>query len=256
MEDTWVPMMRQYEHGPGSHMVNTRFRDRGPFPDPARPSATIIKVTFNEPDESGMGSHQDAAIIDDAWDALAPRLAAECSAEFVGRLRHEGQARILIYSPAGARPFIESAARKSFPHHQLAFQHRDDPKWDLYRASLPTPSEERVALDLLVVQALAQHGDPLKPKRDVRHFAYFPSKDAADKFARQVSPQGFHIELEKCEDNRYRVLASRDDSVQHPEISSITGPLADLAHSLGGEYDGWEARLVKKTGLLNRLFKR
>ncbi len=255
MSGNWVPMMRQYEHGPASEMVNTHFRDENLFPDQSRPSATIITVAFNDPDQSGMGTQEDAAIIDEAWDAMAARLATEASAEFVGRLRHGGQARILVYAPRGARPRIEAAARQAFPNHAVEVEHRDDPKWDLYRRALPTPSEERISLDYLVVQALEQHGDPLTTKRDVRHFAYFPTSSAASQFAKQISPQGFKTKVEQFPaDNNWRVTASRDDAVDHPQICTITGPLADLADTLGGTYDGWEAMLVKKKGLFGRLF--
>lgn len=255
MDDSWIPMMRQYEHGPGAIMINTRYRDQGPCPDPSRPSASVIVVKFNQPDQSGMGTDEDAASIDDAWDAIATHLTADLHAEFVSRLRYHGEARILIYSPSASRSAIDVAAGRAFPKHTVRVEHHSDSEWSKYRSALPTPSEERYVLDTLVVDALRQHGDPLTPKRDVRHHAYFPARAAADSFAKQISQQGFKVEVEPSDD-QWLVTAARDHAVDHPQISTITGPLADLAASLGGEYDGWEAMLVRKKGLLGKLFKR
>lgn len=258
MEDTWIAMMRQYEQGPGSILVNTRVRDDGPMPDSSRPVASIIKVKFNEPEQSGMGSTEDAAAIDEAWEAIAPEMFSEAGAEHFSRLRHDGEARFLLYSDGTSRAKIEELARRGFAPHAVRVEHRDDAKWELYQASLPTPSEERLALDYLVVQALEQHGDPLTPKRDVCHFAYFPDRQKAEAFASRVSTDGFKVEVEQVEgEQHWLVTASRDDSVSYPEITQITGPLADLVDELGGTYDGWEAMLVKKkSGLLGRLFGR
>ena len=255
MDDSWIPMMRHHEHGPGAIMINTRYRDQGPCPDPSRPSASVIVVKFNQVDQSGMGTDEDAASIDDAWDAISPRLNADLRVEFVSRLRYNGEARILIYSPAASRPAIDAAVGRAFPKHSVRVEHHNDAEWSKYRSALPTPSEEQYVLDTLVVDQLRQRGDPLTPKRDVRHHAYFPARAAADSFAEQIAQQGFKVEVEPSDD-QWLVTASRDDAVDHPQISTITGPLAELAAKLGGAYDGWEAMLVKKKGLLRKLFKR
>jgi hypothetical protein len=165
------------------------------------------------------------------------------------------------YSDPGQRQRIEQVGRKAFAGRDVEVQHRDDPEWDMYVAMSPSPREERVILDLQVVRKLVEHGDPLTPKRDVRHFAYFPDQAAAKAFAARAAQMGFKTELHKSdraeEKKPWSICAARDDSVEHPQISEITGELAEIADELGGEYDGWEAMLVKpKTGLFGKLFKK
>lgn len=259
MPESWMPIFRRRTDGLVSILVDLDYRER--CPDPSRSSAAMIAVAFEQPGEHGLGEAADSESIDAVMDTLGPRLASEAGAAYVGRVRGGGEARVWLYSAAEHRDRIERLARQAFAGRQIEVQHRDDPQWDMYIAMTPSPREERVFLDAQVVQQLEEHGDPLTPKRDVRHFAYFADPTAAKKFASRVSGLGFKTGVEKSErqdeTRPWCVSASRDDSVEHPQISEITGDLAELADELGGEYDGWEAMLVKpKQGLFGRLFKK
>lgn len=126
---------------------------------------------------------------------------------------------------------------------------------------LPTSEELQPSLDYMVIKAMAEHGDPLTPKRDVQHCAYFPTDHAAHQFADAASKQGFKTEVERIEvpdkSNPWCVLASRDDSLTEPSITDVTVPLCKLAESHGGDYDGWEAMLIRpKKGLFKRILGR
>lgn len=260
MSDNWMPILRHEVDGPASIMVCLRFRDEKLIPDASRPSATRIRVPFIDPDHHGMGVAKESSEIDRILDGLEPRLASEASAEVVARVRGGGSARIWVYSDRGARDLIERIAREAFSGRDIDLEHRSDPSWDVYSSMLPAPREERVILDYQLVEVIKGHGDPLTPKRDVRHFIYFFTQSSAEQFSARVRAEGFTVECKEIEpssDGRsWSVLAARDDSVEHPQISEITGGLVDLATEFSGEYDGWEAMLVKKKGLLSRLFKK
>lgn len=258
MSDTenWMFAIRHKPDGPVSLFVNTEYRDSGAAPDSSRSSATRIRVPFNNPSEDGLGETSEADSLFDLVDRLVPKLASEASATFIGRVRGGGNASFWFYSPKDQRATIERLANHALGNRSIAVEHRSDPEWSMYHSLLPTPGESRLTLDYQVVQVLEENGDPLTPKRDVRHHIYFPDRGGADTFAQRIAPDGFKIEIEPS-DGQWLVCAARDDSVEHPQISSITGPLADLAAQLGGDYDGWEAMLVKpKKGLLGRLFKK
>ncbi len=260
MSDTWMPILRHEVDGPVSIMVSLRYRDEKLIPDASRPSATRIRVPFNDPDHHGMGVAKESTTIDRIMDDLGLRLASEASAEFVARVRGGGNARIWVYSDRSQRDTIERIAREAFAGRDIDFEHRSDPSWEVYSAMLPTPREERCILDYELVEVIKGHGDPLTPKRDVRHFIYFFTQSSAEQFSERARAEGFKVECterERASDGRsWSVMAARDDSVEHPQISEITGGLVDLATEFSGEYDGWEAMLVKKKGLLSRLFKK
>jgi len=261
MEENWIPIFRKRTDGLVSILFNATMRDQGRVPDTTRPSATMIAVAFRQPGPHGVGEAVDSQSIDEVMDDLCPRLESDAAALYAGRVRGGGEARIWVYSAPEHRQRIEQLARRAFAGRDLEIQHRDDPEWDMYVAMSPSRREEQSFMDGRVVMKLQEQGDPLTPKRDVRHYAYFADPAAAKAFAGRVAKMGFKTSVDKSERPEERrpwvVCASRDDSVVHPQISEITGELVDIADELGGEYDGWEAMLVKpKTGLFGKLFKK
>ncbi len=119
-------------------------------------------------------------------------------------------------------------------------------------------------MDMQLIQQMQSMGDPLEPARDVRHYLYFKAsdQDAANRCARAHRQQGFNVEITPSRGDedppQTLVLANRDDSVLPEVICPVTRELRELAATLGGEYDGWEAALLKAKprGIVGRLFGR
>jgi hypothetical protein len=97
-------------------------------------------------------------------------------------------------------------------------------------------SNDKVALDQLSkVSDLGQ-------KHTIFHYLYFPKKDAAKKVAQQLRTEGFEIEDRLGADGINWLVLARHDIVPSDEaMATAREKMEQLAESLGGEYDGWEA---------------
>jgi hypothetical protein len=255
MSETWIPYVRASGKTPLGGMVNVGLRPLAGRGDPDRPSLTLIHVAFKDPDQHGMGTQEDANRIDDRWITVVDALANH-RAIFVARLRRSGRMTFCVYAPSDKRTAIERAIQPAFLLDEVKYEHRDDRRWEAFKSVLPTSEEERSILDLQVIQVLEQHGDPLTPARDVRHYAYFAEERPARDFAAAQEPHGFTVELNPPDHKapQWSVVLSRDDSVAPEAITPLTSRLSEHARALGGEYDGWEAALVKPKGVFARIF--
>jgi hypothetical protein len=252
MAENWIPFVRGTETGRLSCMTDVQHRRAAGVGMPGRDVVLIIHVMLENPDDHGMGTHEEAAEIDAAFEQPSTELTG-MGAVFTSRSRHNGRMTFCIYTSAADAVRMEQIARGAFTGRSVSVEHRADPKWEVYQQLLPDAQEERLVLDSMVVQAMQEQGDPLTPKRDVRHFAYFPKRSAAEQFSKSIQAEGFTVELGETE-GQHSVTASRNDSVTLEAINPITTALSEKAASLGGEYDGWEAMLMKKKrGLLGRL---
>lgn len=256
MAENWIPYVRPTDHGPWACIVDVQHREA--MPDAQRPLLIIAHITMRDAGPEGLGTVEEAGRLDDAFEAPLAKFAA-CNAVFVARSRAGGRMSFCIYAPAAAADKVEDLIRAAFPRDVLEFERRDDPQWQVYRDLLPTREEERHVLDAQVVTTLQEHGDPLTPKRDVRHFAYFRAEGQAVRFAQQGRDEGFKAEITPpdAEQPLFCVVLSRNDAVTLDEIVPITTMLSEWAEALGGEYDGWEAALVRpqRPGLFSRFFK-
>lgn len=261
MAECWMPIMRQDDGNVYSFMVDLAFRDEGLFPDATRPVLILIETAFERPGDKGMGDHEEMGQLDGVFDEALGAMSAS-GACFVARARYEGKAQFVMYGSASAAAALAPVITSAFGTRKFTVEQRDDPTWSAYATMLPTALEERSMQDLMVVEQLRGAGDPLTVKRDVCHWAYFPDEQTARRFAAAVEKDGFKTEVNESPEPKpgqmWGVKASRDDAVAYPGITDITGMLVERAAAHGGEYDGWEAEVVrvKKKGLLSKLFKR
>ncbi len=121
-------------------------------------------------------------------------------------------------------------------------------------------ARNKQAEDMRVIEVMRENGDPLAPKRDVRHYCYFEAAHDAEKFAAQLREIGFSVECEPsaADDGKTLALASRDDSAEPTTLFPILDQVASMTEAAGGEYDGWEAAIVRtnapRKSWLRRLF--
>ncbi len=260
MSENWMPILRHDESGPRSLMTNVRFRDEGSSPDPTRPLAVCVNLPFQNPDDHGMGETSEMELIDREIDRLALRILSEASGVYVGRVRGQGRVRLWFYAPESSQHAIETLARAAFKSRVIGFEIHRDPQWSNYQAMLPSDDEHQRVMDQMVINQLAQHGDPLSVPRDVQHFAYFGDDASARQFADKLKMEGFRITIEEAAEPapgaEICVIANRDDPATPEAIMPITSRLLALAKEHGGVYDGWEAQLIRKRGGLAGLVSR
>ena len=81
----------------------------------------------------------------------------------------------------------------------------------------------------------------------VLHYLYFPSRKAANKAAVKLCNQGFKTEERLGADGINWLVLARHDIVPSDEaIATTRETMEQLAASLGGEYDGWEAEVQQQ----------
>ena len=253
----WVPYLRPTDRGPVSTLVDVQFRRY----EGSASLDTVVRVrtSLAEPGEHGLGSQQEVESLDELLKRGVRDVGETIRVAWVASQRMNGSAQWWLYASRAHVERLRTEVVRAFSPRAVDVKSEPDPEWAAYRKLLPTRKEERELQDYRVVEQLKAHGDPLDPVRDVRHYAYFSSAESAGSFARAVAGRGFECEVRPAADGtagRVCVVASRDDAVQWPAITEITSQVESLAEHCGGEYDGWEAALVRKQGFLSRLFGR
>ena len=92
------------------------------------------------------------------------------------------------------------------------------------------------------MEHLQRAGADLAQAREIEHYLYFPTEEAARTAAEQLRSDGFTVTVRRGADNvNWLALASQMSVVSDETLDELNEQLAALADSLGGEYDGWQA---------------
>ena len=104
--------------------------------------------------------------------------------------------------------------------------------------------------DARLIDQLRKRGsDPFKP-HDVDFFFAFPSREAADGLAAQLSSEGFKTDVVDTPENgelRYSLHAQKSLQLTVPDMQDLSRRLTDAALAKEGRYDGWSAKQVPRT---------
>lgn len=99
--------------------------------------------------------------------------------------------------------------------------------------------------DRLIVEQLRSLGADLSKPREVLHYVYLPSQDAAQAAGRELEAKGFAVEVRPAAGapgpNPWLCLATIEEVVSVESANAATQSFIALATLHGGEYDGWEA---------------
>lgn len=120
--------------------------------------------------------------------------------------------------------------RKLFPRDELTF-------------SEISTTEDVAEGDARVISMLAEQGADLSQPLQVRHYLYFRDRAAASAVTERLQAEGFSIEQDHSRKYGWSVRASHATPVNAERIASLRARLTQVASSLDGEYDGWEAAL-------------
>lgn len=245
MEQNWV--MYPNETDEGVRLVGVNIALSSVAPDSSRPLCTLIYIYFTKPGDDGMGDSKERDAIGEMEDAFAQTLEKKFDALHVASVRGGGAIGFWIYSKPRIDAQIEQEARAAFPNLELEFQSRMDAKWEGYWDLLPDDDTMREIADMHLVALLESKGDDLATPRPVEHFAIFAEKREAEQFMRMAGKHEFDTRFSESEKNGpVIVIATREDPVDLESIQEVTALLSNLAEQEGGEYDGWETRVVEK----------
>ena len=101
--------------------------------------------------------------------------------------------------------------------------------------------------DARLIDQLRKRGsDPFKP-HDLDFFLAFPTREAADGVAAQLTSEGFKtdvIDTPESGELRYSLHARKSLHLTVPDMQDLSRRLTDMALAKGGRYDGWSAKQV------------
>jgi hypothetical protein len=86
-------------------------------------------------------------------------------------------------------------------------------------------------------------GDDLARLREVEHFAYLPTEDAAHRAIERLEHAGFHCSTISYGDT-HAVRAVRSDAVDEESARYFVREVTAIVTDLGGDYDGWGAPVI------------
>jgi len=108
------------------------------------------------------------------------------------------------------------------------------------------PESTLSATDRAVLESLRQSGSNLSLPHVVEHYLYFLKEAAARAAAKILRTEGYRVEVRLGADGiSWLVLASHAVTPAPATVARTTLRLEEIASSLGGEYDGWEATVVR-----------
>jgi regulator of RNase E activity RraB len=99
--------------------------------------------------------------------------------------------------------------------------------------------------DRLIVEQLRSMGADLSKPREVLHYVYLPSQEAAQAAGSELQAKGYSVEVRPAAGppgpNPWLCLATIEEVVSVESATAATRSVTALAKQHGGEYDGWEA---------------
>ncbi len=121
--------------------------------------------------------------------------------------------------------------------------------WRIWQNLNKLRQRQNDSWDARLIDQLRKRGsDPFKP-HDVDFFLAFPTREAAEQLAAQLTTEGFLAEVRdspEAGDLRFGVLAQKSMHLAVPDMQDLSRRLTDAAVALNGRYDGWSAKPVAR----------
>jgi Regulator of ribonuclease activity B/Family of unknown function (DUF695) len=209
----------------------------------------IVSFDLKEPSPEGLPQSDEGKVLfslDDAFSALI----SSYKAHDLGRVSTAGKRGLYIAAGENAevlgQALVDEAAKLGY---SAKFRIELGALADAYRYVLsPTSDERRLLNDQKVLRQLAENGDIATKVRKVDHWAYFPTRQAADEFAKWAEENGYsNVEVAAAEDANlpFVVRSSHDGTMLPDDISRHALELHQKAQALNGTYDGWETAVIR-----------
>ncbi|MGD2217857.1 MAG: ribonuclease E inhibitor RraB [Gemmatimonadales bacterium] len=94
--------------------------------------------------------------------------------------------------------------------------------------------------------ALRNAGSVLSKPHPIEFYLYFPARTDANDVGVRLRQEGFDVAVRVgADDVNWLVLAKTTMVPEHRLLLELRSRFEALADSLGGEYDGWEAMVVR-----------
>lgn len=211
----------------------------------------VFSFHLKEPGPDGLPQSEEGKVIFDMDDAFGA-LIASSGAHDLGRLSVAGKRDLYIAAGENAellgRALVDEAGKFGY---SADFQVGRGALSEIYFQVLSPTREEQLLLgDQNVLRQLADAGDIATKVRQVDHWAYFPTQEAADAFAAWAVENGYsNVAVAEAAaaaaDLPLVVRSSHEGTMLADDISRHTLAQFRRADELGGSYDGWETMVMR-----------
>ena len=247
-DEQWDVYMAQYEKGVGSTVINMGLKSKAP--DKNFRFLLSTGVHFNDCTSDGFPSQAEFQKLYVVSDSVNRLVQLSVSNIMAGTFTYQCERKDYYYikDTNHIRQKLSVLYKEQFPGYQPIINIREDASWEEYLTFL-YPNEETIEYmnNEKVLTKLQEAGDKLEKERPVDHWLYFSNAKSRDSFIVYAKAKGFKIESKEMRDTAkpFQLHISRVDKVDLPSISKLTLELRKEARKYDGEYDGWEAFVVK-----------
>ncbi|MEO8020018.1 MAG: ribonuclease E inhibitor RraB [Pseudomonadota bacterium] len=117
--------------------------------------------------------------------------------------------------------------------------------WRIWQNLAKLRQRKNDSWDARVIDQLRKRGsDPFRP-HDVDFFLAFPTREAAEGLAAQLTSEGFKTDVVDTPENgelRYSLHAQKSLQLTVPDMQDLSRRLTEAALAQNGRYDGWNAK--------------
>lgn len=254
MSDNWNTYLTTIDNKPASFLL-----DMEPWNNNENEKLIHLyrlSIALNEPNEDGLTSQKEAEVLYEIEDSLNEQI--DQNYLFVGRVTTDGRRDFFYYTDSADGKELEHLAEKILKNNKYNISRIEEqnPRDFYYDFMYPKKSDLQQMVNRQLVDKLREHGDNLEQARTVKHWIYFSSEESRNLFKGKVQRDGFVIDDQDLQDNKYSLVISRSDFVQLHLISEVTDYLTTAAQDFQGDYDGWETKVIKEQkSFLSRIFK-
>jgi hypothetical protein len=245
----WEIYMARHDKGPASILFDMSLKESAP--DKKLPFLLKTGVKYPDCTTDGMPSEKEFTNLYSISDSARSIVDDLVDNKMAGSFTYQCERMDYYYvaDTTGLRKKLAAMYKKRFPGYSYTVSIKRDPKWETYTGFL-YPNEESMQQmqNLKVVMKLEEAGDKLEQPRLVDHYLYFATEKDRKDFIEIAQKNNFKVEsVDFVKDQKlpYQLHLSRVDKVDITSITSVTWQLVKDVKSYKGEYDGWEAIVVK-----------
>ncbi|MEL7486105.1 MAG: DUF695 domain-containing protein [Pseudomonadota bacterium] len=206
--------------------------------------ALKIRLAIKQPTDEGMPPQAEFDALCNLEDALTDAV-QRLDGIYVGRITVDGFRYFHCFCDAPERAIADmtSSLAEDTGYDLRALMEDDAAKSAYWDDLYPTEDDRQVMQNMKVLAALAENGDVHDIERPIDHWAYFPSRLAAETMRQWLESDRYQIT--QCGENAesdwpYVVKFRHVAPIGLVDLSNRTIAFARRANGLDGYYDGWE----------------
>lgn len=247
----WEVYFCELDGKPASISVDLALEETAPLEEKAQLFELVVGCLTA--DEDGFPTQEkEWEVLGQIEDALVSELMDNLKAVFVGKTLHDGKRSFYFYSSHEALLDVFAAnVMQQFPGYTYNANTQRDDDWSLYFDFLyPEPTVMQTIQNGRLIRHMQEQGDQSHIPRKISHVLYFTNEDQQENFLKEAAALGYGVEDKIIEENTpyapYKLLVSKVSLANEESINEASLALWTLAEEFDGQYDGWEAGLIKE----------